>query len=114
MPPAWISKPSPKYFILIAEHSICHPGRPSPHGDGHDGSLSPPATLCQPASLREALLAGVALRAGFFAFHKTKSSALPFLYSSESVPPESDSPLARCAFPRPVSRPYFLNLETSK
>ena len=22
----------------MTTHSVCHPGRPSPHGDGHDGS----------------------------------------------------------------------------
>ena len=26
--------------MLIAEHSMCQPGRPSPHGDGQDGSPS--------------------------------------------------------------------------
>jgi hypothetical protein len=24
----------------IAEHSICHPGLPEPHGESHDGSFS--------------------------------------------------------------------------
>ena len=24
--------------MLIAEHSMCQPGRPGPQGDGHDGS----------------------------------------------------------------------------
>ena len=22
----------------MTTHSVCHPGRPAPHGDGHDGS----------------------------------------------------------------------------
>ena len=26
--------------MLMAEHSMCQPGRPSPQGDGHDGSPS--------------------------------------------------------------------------
>ena len=28
--PVWMSKCSPRYFMLIAEHSMCHPGRPAP------------------------------------------------------------------------------------
>ena len=35
IPPPCISNFSPKYFLLIAVHSICHPGKPDPHGDGH-------------------------------------------------------------------------------
>ena len=35
-----MSKFSPRYFILIAEHSICHPGLPLPHGLFHTGSIS--------------------------------------------------------------------------
>src|SRR5690625_1299151 len=31
-PPPWISKCEPKYLVAIAEHSICHPGLPSPQG----------------------------------------------------------------------------------
>src|SRR5699024_7963366 len=34
-PPPWISKWRPKYLVAIAEHSMCQPGRPSPHGDAH-------------------------------------------------------------------------------
>src|SRR5512139_1105329 len=32
LPPPWMSKDSPRYFWLITEHSICHPGRPFPQG----------------------------------------------------------------------------------
>ena len=32
VPPVWMSKRSPRYFIDIAEHSTCQPGKPSPHG----------------------------------------------------------------------------------
>ena len=35
-PPPWMSKPAPRYFSAIAEHSMCHPGRPLPHGEGHE------------------------------------------------------------------------------
>ena len=28
----------PRYFVAIAEHSRCQPGRPLPHGVSHDGS----------------------------------------------------------------------------
>src|SRR3954453_12163939 len=41
-PPPWMSKAAPRYFSAIAEHSMCQPGRPGPHGDGQDavsGSL---------------------------------------------------------------------------
>ena len=31
-PPPWMSKVSPRISWLIAEHSMCHPGRPLPHG----------------------------------------------------------------------------------
>ncbi|GBC86265.1 hypothetical protein HRbin12_00251 [bacterium HR12] len=34
-PPVWMSKRSPRYFMDIAEHSMCHPGNPSPHGLSH-------------------------------------------------------------------------------
>ena len=29
---------SPRISEAITEHSMCHPGRPFPHGDGQDGS----------------------------------------------------------------------------
>src|SRR3954469_18546941 len=41
-PPPWMSNEPPRYLLAIAEHSMCHPGRPRPHGDGHeavDGSV---------------------------------------------------------------------------
>ena len=37
-PPQWRSKPSPSRSRAITTHSLCQPGRPSPHGDGHAGS----------------------------------------------------------------------------
>jgi hypothetical protein len=40
--------------LAITEHSICHPGLPSPHGLGHFGS------------------------SGLLAFHKAKSKSLFF------------------------------------
>ncbi len=33
-PPPWMSNAGPRYFCAIAEHSMCQPGRPGPHGDG--------------------------------------------------------------------------------
>jgi hypothetical protein len=30
----------------MAEHSMCHPGRPGPQGEGHDGSPSLADFLC--------------------------------------------------------------------
>ena len=35
-----MSNVSPRNFMLIAEHSICQPGLPSPQGDDHLGSIS--------------------------------------------------------------------------
>src|SRR5215212_3041466 len=37
-PPPCISKGLSKYFKAIAEHSMCHPGLPLPHGLCHAGS----------------------------------------------------------------------------
>src|SRR5206468_8690613 len=37
-PPPWKSKVSPRYCMAMTEHSMCQPGRPGPHGDGHEGS----------------------------------------------------------------------------
>ena len=36
-PPAWMSKVSPRCLALIAEHSMCQPGRPRPHGLAQPG-----------------------------------------------------------------------------
>ena len=33
-----MSKCWPRYFMLMAEHSMCQPGRPGPQGLSHDGS----------------------------------------------------------------------------
>src|SRR5438876_696965 len=33
-----MSRGAPRYLFAIALHSTCQPGRPSPHGLGHDGS----------------------------------------------------------------------------
>ena len=30
--------PSPNIADAMTEHSMCHPGRPGPHGEGHEGS----------------------------------------------------------------------------
>ncbi len=38
MPPPWMSNSGPRYASHIATHSVCQPGRPRPHGVGHDGS----------------------------------------------------------------------------
>ena len=37
-PPPWMSKWRPRYFMLIAEHSMCQPGRPGPQGLSQEGS----------------------------------------------------------------------------
>jgi hypothetical protein len=33
-----MSKLLPRIALAMTEHSICHPGRPGPHGDGQEGS----------------------------------------------------------------------------
>ena len=38
LPPEWMSITDPIMSDAIAEHSICHPGRPLPHGEDQDGS----------------------------------------------------------------------------
>lgn len=37
-PPVCMSNLEPQTSDAIAEHSICHPGLPAPHGDGQLGS----------------------------------------------------------------------------
>ena len=63
LPPPWISKSTPSSFSAIAEHSMCQPGRPSPHGEGQALSSS-----------------------GLRAFQSAKSSGSSF---SDSVPASS-------------------------
>ncbi|SKF62227.1 Uncharacterised protein [Mycobacteroides abscessus subsp. abscessus] len=43
MPPPWMSKESPRYLPAMAEHSMCHPGRPRPQGLGHDAEYGSPS-----------------------------------------------------------------------
>src|SRR5690606_29358059 len=38
IPPPWMSNSGPRYFVAIAEHSRCQPGRPGPQGVSHEGS----------------------------------------------------------------------------
>src|SRR5882724_3870278 len=40
-----MSKVSPRYFIDIAEHSMCHPGRPRPSAVSHAGSVALPGSF---------------------------------------------------------------------
>ena len=40
VPPLWMAKSAPSSFSAIAEHSMCQPGRPSPHGEGQPVSSS--------------------------------------------------------------------------
>ena len=65
MPPQWISIVSPNRLRLIAEHSICQPGLPSPKGDGH---------LTSPSS-------------GVHFFQRAKSLTDSFSYSSAESRP---------------------------
>src|SRR5699024_7754885 len=38
-PPPWMSKFAPRYFVDMAEHSMCQPGRPRPHGEGQEAVI---------------------------------------------------------------------------
>ena len=42
MPPVWMSKRSPRYLVAMAEHSMCQPGKPRPHGESHSCWRSTP------------------------------------------------------------------------
>src|SRR6266496_3997569 len=84
-PPPWTSKPGPRYFDDITEHSRCHPGRPSPQGERHQGSP------------------GLAL------FHSTKSSGSRLSGLTSTL-----APACRSARSRPDNLPYSGNLPTEK
>ena len=78
MPPAWISNGCPRKCREMAEHSICHPGNPSPHGDGHRKicSLNLPVSLNQSAKS-----AGLC-----FSSSTTTSSRAPTILSFSDCP----------------------------
>ncbi len=65
IPPPWMSNVGPRIFMLMAEHSMCHPGRPGPHGLSHAGSP------------------------GLAAFHRAKSAAFRLPLPSRSRLPAS-------------------------
>ncbi len=54
-PPPWMSKPTPRSSSAIAEHSMCQPGRPAPHGAGQEVS-SPSLLAFQSAKSRGSCL----------------------------------------------------------
>ena len=66
-PPQWISKVSPRYFMLMAEHSMCQPGRPMPQGLFHAGSP------------------------GFWPFHRAKSMGWRLMSPTSMRAPDSRS-----------------------
>ena len=86
-PPPWRSKPSPSRSSDIAEHSMCQPGRPGPHGESHAGSP------------------------GFAAFQSAKSTGLRFASSTSTRAPADSS---SCSSVRCGSAPYDGNDATSK
>ena len=57
-PPPWMSNAGPRYFAAIAEHSMCQPGRPGPHGRRPGRGLGLEGLL---PALPEREVAGVAL-----------------------------------------------------
>ena len=73
----------------MAEHSICHPGRPGPQGLSQDGS------------------------SGLAAFHSTKSATASRSYSSSCSRPNSRA-WAASSGRTPESRPYCGKEEMSK
>ena len=80
-----MSTPPLKILLIIAEHSICQPGLPSPHGEFHEGSFS------------------------FDIFHNAKSSLFFLSDSISTLVPETTS-----SFFLPESFKYFSYLSTSK
>ena len=86
LPPPWTSKPTPSSSSAIAEHSMCQPGRPAPHGAGHDVS-SP----------------------GLAPFQSAKSSG-----SSLRAAPSIPSPWSMRSTSRCESDPYDGSLRTRK
>ena len=56
-PPPWISNAGPSSSSAIAEHSMCQPGRPLPHGESHCVS-SPSFVAFQRAKSRPSSLSG--------------------------------------------------------
>ncbi len=72
--------------MLMAEHSMCQPGRPLPHGESHVGSPSLPA------------------------FQRTKSLTSSFSYSSSAT----RSPRRACVRSMPESLPYSGNVVMRK
>ncbi len=86
-PPPWMSKAGPRYLPAIAEHSMCQPGRPRPHGLGHDAVAGSPS---------------------FALFHSAKSRG-------SRLPRGSASPAASMSsMPWWVSSPYAGHERTSK
>ena len=75
-------------LVDIAEHSICQPGRPSPQGDGHEGSP------------------------GFACFHRTKSSGSSFASSTLHARPGAQN--HRCACPTVVHTPGICAPSTAR
>ena len=67
MPPPWMSNVSPRYAMLMAEHSMCQPGRPLPHGLFQAGSP------------------------GLAAFHRAKSAGCCALPARSRVPASDSS-----------------------
>ena len=72
--------------MLIAEHSMCQPGRPGPQGESHDGSP------------------------GFAAFQRTKSLTSSFSYSSSAT----RSPRRACVRSMPGELAVVGNVEIRK
>ena len=58
-PPPWIANSAPSSASAIAEHSMCQPGRPSPHGEGQAVS-SPSLRAFQSAKSRRSSLSSAA------------------------------------------------------
>ena len=81
-PPACRSKVSPRYFMLIAEHSMCQPGRPRPNGASH----------CAQAG------------SSLLSFQSTKSRAFSFSYLSVSTRAPAWIPAASSRGEAPVLR----------
>ena len=65
LPPPWISNGAPSTVSAIAEHSMCQPGRPRPHGESHAvssiGFVAFQSAKSSGSSLRRGALEALAL-----------------------------------------------------
>src|SRR5206468_4135338 len=100
-PPVWTSKRSPSNDSDMAEHSICQPGNPSPHGLGQS------CCRCSPAAFQSVKSPGCFLRGS--GSPRTPVSRLSVVLrdsqAGQRVGPQRPAAIAPAPWPRRVLRP---------